>query len=116
MASYIIGINKTFLFQIDEVRRVNINEEEDLVEFFNKQKELIFACNKIDMDFVAKWDEDELPSALTKIYQLDTGNMFEDADGPNDEPTTEPTTEPVPEEPTPEEPVPEEPTPEPETQ
>ena len=98
MASYMIGINKTFLFQIDEVRKVNIYDEDDVVEFFNKQKELIFACNKIDMDFVAKWDEDEIPSTLTKIYK-----MYEDAEGPNDELTVEL----VPEEPTPEEPTPE---------
>lgn len=114
MASYIIGLNKTFFFQIDDVRRININEEEDLVEFFNRQKDLIFACNKIDMDFVAKWDEDEIPPMLSKIYNLDSGKTFEDTDEQN--PTEEPTPEePIPE-PFPEEPTPEEPSSEPETQ
>lgn len=95
MVSYIIGINKTFFFQIGDVRKINIIEDDDLVEFIGKKNELIFAANKMDMDFVAKWEGGEIPSKLAEIYGISSNeNLSNDGDGSDTEPTTEQTTEP----------------------
>ena len=92
MATYLIGMNSKFLFEITEVKKLNIMEEQDLVECYNREKQLIFACNKMDMDFLAKWEEGaEIPSSIKKIYDVTS------------ETTEEPNTseEPAPENPTP---------------
>lgn len=102
MATYLIGIESKMLFEITDVKKISIQDEMDLVEIYNREKQLIFACNKIDMDFIAKWEEGlDIPKTIKKIYDVpseETETPSEETEEPNPETTepveeTQPTTE-----------------------
>ena len=106
--NYLIGLNG-ILFEIANVKKIYVIQEEDLVEVYNTLKEKVFICNKMDIDFIMKWEEgEEIPKALMEKYNIEESSPnVEDNDGPNEEPTTE---EPTTEEPTDGEPTDGEPT------
>lgn len=103
MATYLIGIANKLLFEITDVKKISIEEEQDLVEIYNREKQLIFACNKMSMDFLAKWQEgDTIPESIKKIYDIPQEERIPQEEGPSDE-TTTPSTE-TPSEETPDKP------------
>lgn len=68
---YLVGIARTFLFEVSAVR-VDVDEENDSILFFDKDKKVVFVANKMDLDFIIKinLEEFEIPDTLKRIYKL----------------------------------------------
>ncbi|MBO7210069.1 MAG: hypothetical protein J6V44_03530 [Methanobrevibacter sp.] len=96
---YLIGYNHEILFELTQVGKLYISEEEDTIEIYDEtKKKRIFYCGKDACDFIIVWEAGEpIPATLKKIY-----GVPESTEDDTEEPTE-------PEEPTPEEPTPEEP-------